>query len=168
MITQGELRNQIEYDQDSGFWRWRAAKINRQTGWFRGAPTANGYMTIRVDGKTYYSHTLAWLYVYGEWVLYLDHKNRDKGDNGIVNLRISDKSKNTINSKIRIDNSAGYPGVSYVGGNRKKVWGAYINKDGSRQRAFFETKEEAIAWRKKIEVELFGEFVPKIVASDGK
>lgn len=128
----------------------------------------NGYLTIRVDGKTYYAHTLAWLYVYGDWFPNLDHANRDKADNRISNLRESSKSTNAINAKLRDDNSSGHVGISYHGGNRRKVWAAYINQDGFRKRAFFETKEEAIAWRKKIQEELFGRFVPKVVSSDSK
>lgn len=170
MITQGELRNQLEYDETSGFWRWRdpTAKANRKEGWFKGAPTTNGYITIRVDGKTYYAHTLAWLYVYGEWVPELDHKNRDKSENWIKNLRISNKSTNAINSKLRDDNLTGHVGVYRIYG-RKKCWFAYINKDGKRVSKTFMTFDEAVAWRKKMQEELFGEFVPKLVSSsDGK
>jgi len=166
MISQGELRNQIEYDGETGLWRWRdaTARVNRKAGWFAGAPIANGYMTLRVDGVTYYSHRLAWLWVYGYMPESLDHKNRDKTDNRIDNLRESSKSTNVINSKTRIDSSSGYAGISMHNNGR---WHAYINKDGVRYSKYFKTKEEAIAWRQAKQEELFGEF-GKIVSLDRK
>jgi hypothetical protein len=166
MITQGELRNQIEYDPETGLWRWRdaTARVNRKVGWFAGAPIANGYMTIRIDGTTYYAHRLAWLYMMGSFVEDIDHVNRVKYDNRFFNLRLGNKSVNVINSKTRIDSSTGQAGVSLHSNGR---WHGYINKDGKRYSKFFGTKEEAIAWRLKKQEELFGEF-GKIVSLDRK
>jgi hypothetical protein len=166
MITQGELRNQIEYDPETGLWRWRdaTARVNRKVGWFAGAPIANGYMTIRVDGTTYYAHRLAWLWVYGYFPESLDHKNRDKTDNRISNLRESSKSTNVINSNTRSDSSSGHAGISLHSNGR---WHAYINKAGVRYSKYFGTKEEAIKWRQAKQEELFGDF-GKIVSLDRK
>ena len=165
MISQGELRNLIEYDEETGLWRWRNPTGNNLEGWFAGAPTTNGYRQIRINGKAEYCHTLAWYWVYGDWVLELDHENRVKNDNRINNLRMSSKSTNAINSKLRIDNSTGHVGVFY-NVNRRKKWYAYINKNGVKQSKSFNTFEEAVAWRKKIQEELFSQFVPKVVSQD--
>jgi hypothetical protein len=166
VISQGELRNLIEYDRETGLWRWRdsTARVNRKVGWFAGAPIANGYMTIRIDGVTHYAHRLAWLWVYGYFPEGIDHKNRDKADNRIENLRESSKSTNVINSRTRIDSSSGHAGISLHTNGR---WHAYINKHGVRYSKYFKTKEEAIAWRQEKQEELFGDF-GKIVSLDRK
>lgn len=166
MITQGELRNQIEYDPETGLWRWRdsTARVNRKVGWFAGAKIPNGYLTIRIDGKTYYAHKLAWLWVHGVW-LTPDHKNRNKADNRLDNLRPANKSENAINSKTRSDNSSGYPGVSLHSNGR---WHAYVNKDGKRHNAYFASRDGAVEWASAKRKELFGEFAPEVVTLDSK
>ena len=170
MITQGELRNQIEYDQDSGLWRWRepfASRVNAKKGWFAGSPMPQGYLQIRINGVLYYAHVLAWLYVYGVWPGRLDHKNRKKDENWIDNLRPATRSQNKINAELHINNTSGHKGVSYITGK----WYSNITKDGERTwSSGFKTKEEAIAWRQKIEKKLFGEFAEdsKIVSLDRK
>jgi len=164
VISQGELRNLIEYDKETGLWRWRNPTGNNKQGWFTGAPTTNGYRQIRIDGKAEYCHILAWYWIYGDWIIGLDHKNRVKSDNRIDNLRMSSKSTNAVNSKLRGDNSSGHVGVYYNAGNRRKKWYAYINQNGIRKSSSFLTFEEAVEWRKKTQEELFGQFVPKIVS----
>lgn len=167
MITQGELRNQIEYDKLTGLWRWRdpGSRRNRKRGWFPGSLTLNGYMTIRVDGTTYYAHQLAWLYEHGELLKFLDHQDRNKSNNCISNLRPANKSVNTVNSKTRSDSTSGHPGVSRHSNGR---WHAYINKDGVRTSAYFATREEAIAWYQAKREEFYGAFVPQVVSTDSK
>jgi hypothetical protein len=168
MITQGELRNLIEYNPDTGLFSWvrPTGGGNYKRGWFPGSPR-NGYFVIKINGKDYPAHTLAWLWIYGDWFIGLDHINRNGADNRISNLRMSSHSTNAINSKMRTSNTSGEKGVSYRG-TIKKPWVAFIMQNYVLKREYFDTKEEAIRWRKLMEKKLFGEFVPKIVASDGK
>ena len=50
-------------------------------GTFAGGDSSNGYWHIRIDGKGYLGHRLAWLYMHGHFRDgLLDHKNRDKSD----------------------------------------------------------------------------------------
>lgn len=55
----------------------------------------------------------------------VDHKDRDPSNNMLENLRPATKAQNTINSKLRKDNSSGYRGVSYHAAT--KTWLARIS-----------------------------------------
>ena len=51
-------------------------------GTFAGGDSSNGYWHIRIDGKGYLGHRLAWLYMHGHFRDgLLDHKNRDNPTN---------------------------------------------------------------------------------------
>ena len=90
LITHDRLLSILSYDKESG-------KFRR----YKGKPVASGanteYVRIKVDGYDYYAHRLAWFYVYGEWPTMIDHINRDKHDNRIVNLREATYSENSLN-----------------------------------------------------------------------
>ena len=47
----------------------------------------HGHIAIRVMGKRYLAHRLAWLYVYGYLPLEVDHINGKADDKRISNLR---------------------------------------------------------------------------------
>lgn len=48
----------------------------------------DGSIRMRVDGKHYCAHRLAWLYVHGRWPeKFLDHADRNPSNNALNNLR---------------------------------------------------------------------------------
>jgi hypothetical protein len=55
-------------------------------------------MKISVNGNAQLAHKVAWFYVYGEWLLEIDHKNRIRSDNRITNLRKATRNQNNMNS----------------------------------------------------------------------
>lgn len=59
-----------------------------------------------------------------------DHINRDRLDNRKENLRIVNKSQNSINSGLRRNNTSGVTGVSWL--KATSTWRAYINYQGRR------------------------------------
>lgn len=156
MVSQATLCVQLEYDADTGLFRWREHFGNRQRGWFAGAAITNGYLTIRLGGKTHYAHRLAWLYVYGKEPEQLDHINRVKKDNRIVNLRIASKGENVINSRTRADNKSGCPGVSKF----RNKWQVKIKKGPIKFSRICATKDEAIELYMSKRAELYGKFEP--------
>lgn len=82
----------------------------------------------------------------------IDHINRDKHNNCKSNLRICSFSENTLNSKIRVDNTSGYKGVSF--NKRYNKWESYITINYKRiHLGKFDTIEEAIQARKNYEIE---------------
>ena len=70
------------------------------------------YQYIRVLGTRYMAHRLAWLYVYAKWPTSdIDHINRVKHDNRIINLREVTKSENQYNRGLSANSSTGAKGV---------------------------------------------------------
>ena len=89
----------------------------------------NGYVSIGIDGKEYGAHRLAWLYENEEFPLFeIDHRDRDRNNNAIDNLRAVTSSENNHNRKLFDSNTSGCKGVSFTS-NR---WRASISIDGKR------------------------------------
>lgn len=73
----------------------------------------------------------------------IDHINRNKLDNRRKNLRTCTKGINAINSKLRVDNTSGYRGVSWD--KSKGNWFAHIGVNGENVYiGRYKTKIEAI------------------------
>lgn len=124
---------------------------------FKGKPIAKmaaGYAaTTGEDGKVCLAHRLIIGAKNGGVV---DHINRNKKDNRIENLRITDKSINAFNTGVRNNNKSGYTGVGFR--NDTKKWSAEIKRNGVKHcLGCFKTKEEAIAARVKAERLYYGE-----------
>jgi len=72
-----------------------------------------------------------------------DHRNRNKLDNRRKNLRIVDRSQNSLNTKIRNDNKSGYKGVFWRADRNK--WYVYFR---GKYLGYYETFRKAINVRK--------------------
>ncbi len=112
MLTQKRLKELLRYEPNTGDF---TRKINISTvtkGEIAGNKRPEGYTRIDVDGKKYYAQRLVWLYVHGYFPEYeIDHKDRDKTNNRIKNLRIVTHTCNLRNTKIRSNNRTGITGV---------------------------------------------------------
>lgn len=108
------------------------------------------YERIKIDGKAYKSHRLAWLYVYGELPEgEVDHINGNTLDNRIANLRDVTRRENCMNKTKRADNSSGVTGVSKQNGK----WVARISHNKKRILiGSFDSLEAAKESRKEAEV----------------
>lgn len=127
-ITQEELKRVLDYDESTGVFSWKInrwpAEIGRIAGCIR-----LGYRIIGVNGKKYNASRLAYLYIHGFLPEhFIDHINRNRGDDRICNLREVTMQCNVINSGNRKDNTSGIKGV-YWAKNRNK-WMAYLKING--------------------------------------
>lgn len=92
-------------------------------------PQKKGYLRIQYNGKKYYSHRLIWMYHKGYITddLFVDHKDGDRSNSRIENLRLLNPKENSQNRQTANKNSlSGFAGVSAVG-NRYR---ARINHEG--------------------------------------
>ena len=118
MIDAETLRAMLDYDLETGVFRWRVTLSNRApAGTIAGARNGGGYMQIRVWGCIRAAHRLAWLYVHGVWPPEdVDHINRVRHDNRLANLRLASRSENLMNAKKRKGTGTTLKGVTFRGG----------------------------------------------------
>ena len=124
-LTQSRLKEVLSYDPDSGKFTWKIHVSNVKAGSVAGSLDFYGYINIRVDGKAYKAHRLVWLYTHGyDPENQIDHLNGVRNDNRITNLREVSQSCNMQNTKVRSNNTSGFPGVYW--NKRDQKWKAYI------------------------------------------
>ncbi|GHX89585.1 hypothetical protein VCSRO111_0620 [Vibrio cholerae] len=98
-VTQGELREILNYDKETGRFTWIHPPKHHQGLIGKEAGVINsGYRKIKINGKRYSAHVLAWIYTYGEKpTKCIDHINGISTDNRIENLRLASNSENQAN-----------------------------------------------------------------------
>lgn len=125
-LTHERLLEQMQYDPLTGVMRRRACRYASAVGAPAGS-LSGGYLRASIDGVSYYVHRLAWFYVAGVWPSrQLDHKNFDRTDNRIANLREVSAKQNIEHRHKPCTNTSGFKGVSL---DRTK-WRAQIYQHG--------------------------------------
>lgn len=70
------------YDEGTGLLHWKVSRGRVRAGDLAGTSNGRGYIIVRVDGKIYPAHRIAWFLKTGEWPTgVIDHINRDGEDN---------------------------------------------------------------------------------------
>tara|TARA_R110000868_G_scaffold199448_1_gene446084 strand:+ start:103 stop:609 length:507 start_codon:yes stop_codon:yes gene_type:complete len=126
LLTVEKLRSLLDYEPTTGVFTWRS-KVAKKivVGSVAGNLHPLGYRRIRIDGRQYFEHRLAWLYVTGSWPkLKIDHINRVKTDNRFENLRDVSVSINNQNTDKQKRNTSGVKGVTWNASSAK--WQAQI------------------------------------------
>lgn len=134
-----------------------------------GRKSKNGvYFSARMSRKSVEEHKMKMLHNF-IWELHnsvipegyrVDHINQKPWDCRYENLRLADKSFNSINTDLRISNTSGVTGVSLE--NRNKSWRAFINYKGKRiELGKRKDKDEAIRLRLIAELKYYGGDAPQ-------
>ena len=152
MLTQSALKEILHYDPETGIFKWLKSRGGVKAGSVAGSVDVQGYKLIMVKCKSYRAHRLAWFYIHGEFPpAGLDHKNRDRADNRISNLRPATQAENLQNLSISKNNTSGHAGVFWNSPRQK--WGARMSlKNKTRFLGHFNNIEDAIAARKAAEL----------------
>jgi hypothetical protein len=156
-ITQEYLKSVLDYDPETGVFRWKfvpgapnhrnAQYAGKVAGSHRGA----GYVSLWVNNRKIGAHTAAWIMVHGSWPAHtIDHINRDRSDNRIVNLRDATPSQQGQNCELRGRIARG---VSFSN-NRFNVSISVNNQ--YKYIGTFTTVEEAVAAYNAAAVSYFG------------
>lgn len=146
-LTAAWLRENMSYDAKTGGFAWTKPGFGRTVGksigsklWSKGA----SYLAMKINGEVYYAHRVAWLHHYGEWPNgFVDHKDENRTNNAIDNLRIATPSQNAARrpTKRSLAPSRGvFPhGPGYVArihfGNKRHYLG-YFTKAEDAQAAY--------------------------------
>jgi len=158
-ITQKKLKQLFKYrKRKGGFKRYPHIQLKGGECYTLGSTHHSGYRFINYHNISYPEHHLVWLLFKGAFPdttkYEIDHKNRNRSDNRIENLRLVDRSGNAKNHGKRVDNTSGCTGVAW----RKEAccWRArlYVGKKCINLGNFIEYSE-AVNARKNAEV-LYG------------
>lgn len=156
MIAQDELRSILSYDPATGDFTWLInSRGHARAGDIAGTIQRKGYRAIKISGRLYQAHRLAWLYVHGRWpTSVIDHANGVPDDNRLCNLREATHAENQQNRlRAQVNNRCGLLGVSPCGKTGR--FRARIRLAGKEiSLGAFKTAEEASAAYVKAKAEI--------------
>lgn len=138
-LSPAEVASLVGYDPETGHFHWlprlphlfadgnQTAERNcaAWNGKFAGrgafkTMSSHGYLVGTIFNRPYFAHRVAWALSYGAWPKdQIDHLNRIKSDNRLVNLRAATNAQNQHNTAISVRNTSGFKGVSQIRGSRK-------------------------------------------------
>ena len=128
-ISHADLISLLTYDAETGIFRRKKGFCGKKfkTGSIVGTLTKEGYLAIRLNGRGYSAHRIAWFYITKSWPIYdIDHMDGDRKNNRFNNLRDVPRSINLQNRRgPQPNNKAGFLGVAtHHGKYRAQI---YIN-----------------------------------------
>jgi len=153
-IDRVKLRSVLAYEPNTGIFVWLIKPSKRDpAGMISGTSKSDGRRQIRIYGRLYYAHRLAWLYMTGEWPKHeIDHINGIRDDNRLCNLRDTSVRVNNMNrNRASKNNAIGLLGVSQrsdgrfqadIRVNKKKVYLGSFDKPEDAYAAYLGAKKK--------------------------
>lgn len=156
-ITWKRLNEAMEIDVEAGTCRWRRpgnlARVG--VGELAGSVTVKGRHLISVDGRRYYRSVLIWFFARRRWPKKMvDHRDGDKLNDGIGNLREASASQNQQNNRRR----KGVSGVKGVSIKRGRFVARITLDQKTKHLGYFQSKDEAAAAYAAAATKMFGDF----------
>jgi hypothetical protein len=125
ILSPERLRKLLDYDPETGIFRWKISAGSVSAGQVAGSGNGKGYLQIVIDYRKYRVHRLAWMHVYGVLPAeHIDHIDGNRANNRIANLREATNAENLHNRGKNANNKSGFKGVSWE--NRARRWRAVI------------------------------------------
>ena len=124
---------------------YESGEVHRlyKKGWVlrTGSKNTNGYIKTKINKKTFAIHRIVYKAFNPDWDMtdsspdnQIDHINRVRDDNRIINLRVANNSQNQQNQNVK-----GYHWCNY-----NKYWRAQIRIHNATRTIHCKTEEEAI------------------------
>lgn len=157
----------FDYAEGQLIWRTRPASHFKSTsawgafsarcpGKVAGHRVPSGYIELRVpvNGRTLNlkAHSVVWAIHHGEWPAMLDHIDRNRANNKIENLRLTDKGANNRNRlTARVDSTTGLMGVlrgqnasfsAHICVNGKRVYLGRFNSAEKAHEVYMQAKRK--------------------------
>lgn len=144
------IREFVSYDPTTGALAW----VKHFHQWVVGPITGlnrEGYVRFGFQGRTYLGHRVAWFLFFGEQPPpILDHRNGNRADNRIDNLRAATPSQNLQNQRGRGAFPKGVTLHKRTGKFQAQIQGRYLG--------LYDTADAAHQVARAAAVELYGEF----------
>ena len=167
-MTQDRLKFWLTYDPFTGLFVWNHDRVRGKgavfitAGAVAGSANDKGYTQIKIEGRNFLAHRLAWLYMMGEWPPQeIDHLNRVRNDNRWVNLRSASAQQNRKNSSTHSNNTTGYLGVRRSG---RRFVGALMSNGRNYRTEIFDRAEDAAIARDALARRVHGAFASESAA----
>jgi hypothetical protein len=124
-----ELLDRLDYDPETGILRYNVNIYRKIKAGQVAGTKSKDYVRINMGRVIYLAHRVAWAKYYGDCPVdvEIDHRNLNKHDNRIENLRIASHPQNNMNIVKKCNNKSGVKGVSWHKAAGK--WVAQITKD---------------------------------------
>ena len=151
--SQHYLKELFDYEPETGVLTWKVSRSNRvKVGSEAGNSKSSSYRQVRFDGSDYLVHRLIWRWMTGDdpGDMEIDHIDRNPSNNSWSNLRIADRVSNGSNLPKKKSNTSGVAGVCWD--KRWETYQAQIRINKRRYYKNFKTFDDAVAWRKDLEM----------------
>ena len=151
ILSPARVRELFLCDVESGHLYWRETGSGRRKGLPAGSLTSQGYVEVRIGAGKYKAHRLIWAHATGSWPdVLIDHKDGDRANNRLSNLRQATRIENGRNRTANKGNPSGMAGVTWCKTYQK--WRVIVAL------GYFDDLEAAKKVRAKVNPLLFGEF----------
>lgn len=151
------LQECVIYEPDTGVLRWRErprrhfhedqthqAWNTKFAGKAAGCLAKDGYLRISIGNLPYPAHRIIWLMLTGEQPEQIDHRNLNRSNNRLENLRAAPSGENHHNVRKLSTNTSGFKGVCWHSNTQK--WLARIYHAGKAHHlGLYSTPEAAHA-----------------------
>ena len=127
MLTQSFVRRIFEYKEGVLYWKEQhGTKVPGDKAGY--VDNRSGYIRLGINCKRYFAHRVVFLYFHGHLPKMLDHKDRNKQNNRIDNLRECTSYQNNIHRVGNCKSTSKYKGVSWS--TARKKWVAQAKVEG--------------------------------------
>ena len=145
------MKNILSYDKETGIFTWN------KNGKTAGSKNSRGYIKIKIKGKYFYAHRIAFTFMGIQMPKTVDHINKIPHDSRWENLRPATYEQNNANRRVYKTSKSGMKGVFFK--KERGCWATeiQINKKTFRLGCFRTQKEAKFAYNKKAK-EALGDF----------